>query len=181
MQSSAFVDLYEILQVSPNADSETIHRVYRILAQRCHPDNRETGNLETFQNLNTSYHILADPEKRAAYDVKHRETMRTTWKIFDQSTATDGVDAERRKRDGVLAILYRKRVGQPEHAFLTIKEMEDLLGVPREHLEFAIWYLRESQLIQRTDNGRFTITLKGVDAAEEILDRKGNLSLLTAA
>ena len=29
-----FVDYYEVLQISPNADDETVHRVYRIQAQR---------------------------------------------------------------------------------------------------------------------------------------------------
>ena len=33
------VDYYEVLQVSQNAEPETIHRVYRIMAARFHPDN----------------------------------------------------------------------------------------------------------------------------------------------
>jgi curved DNA-binding protein len=33
------VDYYEFLQISPNADVDTIHRVYRFLAARFHPDN----------------------------------------------------------------------------------------------------------------------------------------------
>jgi curved DNA-binding protein len=182
MQAPQFVDFYEVLQISPNADSETIHRIYRILAQRFHPDNQVTGNVETFKTLTDAYHTLADPERRAAYDVLHRDTRRLTWRIFDQSTAPMGVDGERRKREGVLTLLYRKRVSQPEQAFLMLKELEELLGVPKEHLEFTVWYLRESQLIQRADNGRFTITLKGVDAAEDALERKGGtVSLLTAA
>jgi Mn-dependent DtxR family transcriptional regulator len=93
-----------------------------------------------------------------------------------------GVDGERRKRDGVLTLLYRKRIATPEQPALMLKELEELLGVPKEHLEFTVWYLRESQLILRSDNGRFTITLKGVNEAEEVLERKNNtVSLLTSA
>ena len=177
-----FVDYYEILQISPNADPETIHRIYRILAQRFHPDNQQTGNQEMSQSLTEAYHTLTDPEKRAAYDVQHRDARRLTWRIFDQSTAPMGVDGERRKREGVLTLLYRKRVSEPEQQFILLRELEELLGVPKEHLEFTVWYLRESQLIQRADNGRFTITLKGVDAAEESLERKvATVSLLPAA
>jgi curved DNA-binding protein len=182
MQVPAFIDFYEVLQISPNADSDTIHRIYRILAQRFHPDNQETGNPENFKTLTDAYHTLTDPEKRAAYDVQHRESRRLTWRIFDQSTAPMGVDGERRKRDGVLTLLYRKRVATPDQPSLMLKDLEELLGVPKEHLEFTVWYLRESQLIQRADNGRFIITLKGVDAAEAALDRKsGTVSLLTSA
>ena len=32
-------DYYEVLQVSRNADFETIERVFRLLAKRYHPDN----------------------------------------------------------------------------------------------------------------------------------------------
>lgn len=66
------LDCYEILQLSPNADGETISRVYRLLAARYHPDNRETGNSEKFLRLSEAYQILSDPAKRARYDVGYR-------------------------------------------------------------------------------------------------------------
>ena len=40
------LDYYEVLQVNEKADPETIHRVFRLMAQRFHPDNGETGNAE---------------------------------------------------------------------------------------------------------------------------------------
>jgi len=36
-------DYYEILRVGPQADEETIERVFRTLAERFHPDNPGTG------------------------------------------------------------------------------------------------------------------------------------------
>jgi curved DNA-binding protein CbpA len=183
MDSRPFVDFYESLQVSCTADAETIHRVYRILAQRFHPDNRETGNLDVFRSLTDAYHVLGDPIRRAAYDVRYGEVRRVVWKIFDQSTSAHGVDSERRKRDGVLALLYRRRVSDPHQPTVSLKEMEELLGVPREHLEFALWYLRENQHLQRTDNARYSITPKGVDAAEVSMARRADppVSLLSSA
>src|ERR1039458_3494646 len=41
-------DYYEIMQLSPRADLQTINRVYRIMATRYHPDNRESGDQEKF-------------------------------------------------------------------------------------------------------------------------------------
>jgi curved DNA-binding protein len=182
MQPGAFVDFYETLQISPNADPDTVHRVYRILAQRCHPDNLETGNSEMFRAISEAYETLSDPQRRAAYDVQHRENRRITWRIFDQSTSTQGVEAERRKRQGILSLLYRKRLTLPDQPFLTLKDFEDLLGVPREHLEFTLWYLKEGQYIQRTDNGRHSITLKGVDLAEIMSERRTEpVPMLSAA
>lgn len=166
MESGAFVDHYETLQISPNADIDTIHRVYRILAQRYHPDNLETGNAELFRAASEAYRMLSDPERRAAYDVQHRELRRLTWRIFDQSTSTQGVEAEKLKRNGILSLLYRKRVMAPEQPWVTLREFEELLGVPKEHLEFSLWYLKEAQFVHRSDSGRHTITLRGVEFAE---------------
>jgi curved DNA-binding protein CbpA len=167
-----FVDHYETMQISPNADLDTVLRVYRILAQRFHPDNRETGSSDTFHALTAAYQVLSDPEKRAAFDIEHRATRRLTWKIFDQTAAVQGVDAERRKRSGILALLYRKRVAQPDQPSMNLKEFEELLGVPKEHLEFTLWYLKEGGFVIRADNGRATITLKGVDLAESLAEAR---------
>jgi curved DNA-binding protein len=181
MQSGTFIDFYEILQVSPNADADTIHRVYRILAQRFHPDNLETGSAEHFREISDAYRQLIDPELRAAFDVRHREVRKVTWRVFDQTNSGQGIEAERRKRQGILSLLYRRRVAQPEQAFITLKEFEDLLGIPREHLEFALWYLKEGQFITRTDNGRYGITLQGVDLAESLPDRRESPPMVGAS
>ena len=64
----SFTDYYELLQISPNAELETIHRVFRLLAMRYHPDNPETGDPAKFLELTQAYEVLKDPEKRCAYD-----------------------------------------------------------------------------------------------------------------
>ena len=71
-----FVDYYEVLQVSPNADVETIRRIYRLQARRFHPDNLETGDAETFKKVSAAYEILSDPKRRELYDQEHRQARR---------------------------------------------------------------------------------------------------------
>jgi len=166
--STESLDCYEVLQLSPNADLDTIHRVYRLLAQRLHPDNADTGDGNAFKRLVTAYRVLSDPEQRAAYDVRHRSRTRRYWRIFDQSTAGDGPDAEKRKRHGILSLLYTKRVREPNQPHLTIMEIEELLACPRDHLECSLWYLKENAWIQRGDNGRYVITATGFDQAEAL-------------
>jgi curved DNA-binding protein CbpA len=46
--SEKFLDFYELMQISPNAEPETVQRVYRMLAARYHPDNTQTGDPELF-------------------------------------------------------------------------------------------------------------------------------------
>ncbi|MBV8820086.1 MAG: hypothetical protein JO022_17105 [Acidobacteriaceae bacterium] len=66
----------------------------------------------------------------------------------------------------MLLIMYTRRRNEPAHPAMTLHEMEDLLGCPKEHLEFGLWYLKEKGYIVRGDNARYSITAAGVEAAE---------------
>jgi len=165
-KAEAVPDYYELLQISPNADPDMIHRVYRLLAQRYHPDNTESGDEGAFRAITDAYRVLSDPEKRAGYDVNLHAYRQVRWKIFDQRQAAMGKLAEKSKRKGIIELLYTKRCNEPEKPTLNLHELEDLLGCPREHLEFSLWYLKENGLVARMDNGRFAVTAKGVDWAE---------------
>jgi hypothetical protein len=167
LESEAPPDYYEVLQLSPRADADAIHRVFRVLAQRYHPDNRESGNEDAFRDVMSAYEVLSDPERRAAFDAKRIENNKTRWRIFNQPQAAVGMEAEKSKRRGILSLLYLKRVGDPHQPLMGLHEFEELLDCPREQLEFTLWYLKESGLILRFDNGRYGITIKGVDHAEE--------------
>ena len=158
---------YEILQVNTNADPDTIHRVYRILATRYHPDNAETGDSERFQKLVAAYRILSNPETRAAIDVCHRQRDRRHWSIFESASVTTGAAAEKRKRAALLQAFYAKRAADPDQAALSIRDLEDVLGCPREHLQFPLWYLKEGGYIVRSDNSKYQITIKGAELAEK--------------
>lgn len=160
------IDYYELLQINPKADIEMIHRVYRLQAQRFHPDNRDTGDASMFKLITKAYRTLHDPETRAAYDLKINGIRQKRWKIFDQPLQAVGVAAEKRKRLGILGMLYTKRAQEPATPHVSVREFEDLLGVPKEHLEFSLWYLRESGCLTRTDNGKYAITVKGIDELE---------------
>jgi hypothetical protein len=160
------LDCYEIMQLSPKASADTIHRVHRILAQRYHPDTPDTGNAEMFIQLTAAARILSDPERRAKYDARYHATRQLHWKIFDQAEAANGPQAERVKRRGILGLLYAKASHDIERSGMTALEFEEILGCPREHLQAALWYLKGKGFIQRSDNGRFTITVPGFDEME---------------
>ncbi len=160
------LDLYEVLQLNPKADPDTIHRVYRLMAQRFHPDNKDTGDEEEFKRITRAYEILGDPGRRASYDAQFSDARERQWKIFHSAEGARGLPSEKPKRFAILHALYLKRVRDPHAPTLGVFELEDLLAVPREHLEFALWYLKERGFILRGDNNRYQITIAGVDHAE---------------
>jgi hypothetical protein len=97
-------DCYEVMQLSPNADAETISRVYRLLAFRYHPDNKESGNSDMFLRLSAAYEILSDPKKRANYDAAHRASKPVRTKAFTEAAAPARSDREkRRNHENVMA------------------------------------------------------------------------------
>src|SRR5712691_32503 len=95
-ESTSDCDYYERLQISTNAEPETIHRVYRLLAPRFHPDNLETGNESRFREITEAYQTLSDPEKRAQYDIIHEHRRQQRWRLVSQSAKSDNdFDAEK--------------------------------------------------------------------------------------
>ena len=160
---AGFRDYYETLQLSPNADEETISRVFRMLVKRYHPDNADTGNTKKFNELMDAYRILSDLEKRAAYDVRYEENRATVLKIFDEASATDSFESDRRVCEGILSLLYVARRRDPDRGGVGVIQMERLLGCPSQHLEFPLWYLRQKTWVERLENGLIAITAAGVD------------------
>ncbi len=63
-------DLYEVLDVSRDADQSEIKKAYRKLAKQHHPDlNPNNPEAEqNFKEVNAAYEILSDEEKRSRYD-----------------------------------------------------------------------------------------------------------------
>jgi hypothetical protein len=159
-------DYYEVLQVSRNADLDTVHRIFHVLAQRYHPDNRETGDDRLFRRVVEAHGVLSHVERRAAYDVRLLSQDKARLKIFESLESTQGVQAEIRKRKGILRLLYTKRLTDPAQPAMRGREFVELLGCPAEHLEFSLWFLRETKLILRADNNQFAITVQGVEAFE---------------
>jgi hypothetical protein len=160
------VDYYELLQVSRRADADTIRRVYHLMAQRYHPDNHETGNDELFRQIVKAHEVLSDPARRAAFDLQLASHDQARLHLFENWQGTRGVQAEVIKRQAILRLLYNQRFSDAERPWIVLRDFENLMGCPREHLEFSFWVLRENKLVTRGDNARYEITYQGVAAVE---------------
>jgi len=168
MNQDAPVDYYETLQISTSAEPETIHRVYRLLAQRFHPDNKDTGSDSRFRFLAEAYRVLSDPEERARYDLVHKGQQQERWRLVSRGAeAENDFSIEQRVRLTVLEVLYTRRRTEEREPGIFPTDLEKLTGRPREHLEFTIWYLIQKKLVQRSDNSLLLITADGVDYLED--------------
>lgn len=170
MATSEFIDYYELLQISPKAELETVQRVYKMMALRYHPDNQETGDLAQFLLLNHAYETLADPRRREEYDFLHgtrRSEPLAPSKVFETKDFEGGVDGESNRRMGVLCYLYSRRRNNPDDPGLTAWELTETMSFAREDMVFAIWYLQEHNYIRQDDRNDYSITGHGVDFVEK--------------
>lgn len=168
MSDAAVPDHYETLQISPNADADTVQRVFRLLAQRYHPDNQATGNEGRFRDVHDAYLVLSDPEQRARYDVAYASVREDRWRIVRAGApAENDFDAEQRNRRTVLEILYTRRRMEPSRPGVSPLDLAQMTGLPHEHLEFTAWYLVQKKCVARDDQSNLIITAEGVDYLEE--------------
>lgn len=159
-------DLYELLQISPYAGSETIHRIYRFLAARYHPDNPETGNAEMFHKVKTAYDVLSHSERRAKYDATRSGELRAANPLSKSIDFMDDIEGEINRRLALLAVLYSRRRTSPRYPETSLMEIETLMGFPRDYLDFTTWYLVKKGYIHQADNADYTLTVAGVDYVE---------------
>jgi curved DNA-binding protein CbpA len=162
------IDYYEVLQVSTGAEPETINRVYRMLAQRFHPDNQQTGNESRFRTIVEAYTVLSDPEKRAQYNVAHERRRQDRWRLVSTGAQTENdFEMEQVVRLTVLEVLYTKRRMDASNPGIYWGEFEALTGRPREHLEFTIWYLQQKKFVMVDDKTRVHLTVEGAEYLEQ--------------
>ena len=159
---------YEVLQVSRAAQPLIITKAYRLLAAFYHPDNKETGDRETFQKVVSAYRVLCDPVRRAAYD---RDTFEPSSPPPSNGGPREPELSERRTEDErdlrrqLLQALYNLRRTEPHRPSLPLMVIPDLFGCSIDEAQFTLWYLRGKKFMEMTDDG-MVITVAGVDYVE---------------
>jgi hypothetical protein len=105
--------------------------------------------------------------------VNYDGLRRERWRFA--ATAAPGendFDREQQMRCITLEILYTQRRTDPGKPSKSNLDLAELTGVPREHLEFTLWYLVQRKLVLRDDQSNLTITADGVDYVEHAMGTK---------
>jgi curved DNA-binding protein CbpA len=169
MEETVVTDYYEILEISSNASADTVERVFRYLARRYHPDHPETGNAQKFSEVVKAYEVLRDPAKRAQYDVNYKYRLEYSTKLAVEASDKDSIEFDTVIQEQLLSILYVKRRRNMLNPGVGNLELQRLTACPSEHIEFHLWYLKESGWIARLENGLLAITVSGVNKAAMLI------------
>ena len=86
-------DYYEILGVDRNAGQKQIKEAYRRLAFQFHPDRHkdDPGTAERMKEINESYAVLSDPNKRREYDALRQTYGSSAYGQFRQSYSEEDI------------------------------------------------------------------------------------------
>ena len=161
-------DYYDVLQISTNAEPETVNRVYRMLAQRYHPDNQQSGNENRFRKVTEAYSVLSDPEKRAKYDVLHQKQRDDRWRLVASGAQSENdFEMEQIVRLSILEALYTKRRLEPMSPGIPFRDFEKMTSRAREHLEFTIWFLLKKKFVEYDDKSSLSLTVEGAEYLEQ--------------
>jgi hypothetical protein len=174
-------DHYEILRLGPQADEETIERVYRTLADRFHPDTPSTGDPETFLRVREAYETLSNPVKRAEYNALRQYNRGLTRFRLQGREFFAGVVGEQNRRLAALCLLYRQRVSTHESPGLTLLDLEQSTGCTREELTSALWYLCEKKWAKLGESTEYSITAEGFDVVEDKIEERFEFRALATA
>jgi curved DNA-binding protein CbpA len=153
--------------------------MFRYLAQRYHPDNRETGDRNRFDVVVEAHNTLRDPIKRAQYDIQHGNHSNLRWKLVNEASDRNGIERDVDIQNRLLSLFYVKRRQNISEPGIGNFELERMIGCPAEHLQFHLWYMKEKGWIVRTESGMLAITVEGVDRANSEHHAEVTKKLLT--
>jgi curved DNA-binding protein CbpA len=158
-----FQDYYGVLGVEPTSDSDTIQKAYTQLAQKYHPNTPGTGNKESFEAVNLAYEVLANPVTRREFDTLKGIGPREGPPKFSGADFFNAFGRDTGLRSALLCVLYDRRRTKPFTPALSLRHLESLLDTTTEEMNFALWYLKQRNLVVMDDKSSMQITVDGMD------------------
>jgi curved DNA-binding protein len=160
-----FIDLYNVLQVSPNCSARVLETAYHALAKKYHPDHSDAPDVAKLTEVIEAYGVLRSPEERSEYNLHYASLTG-----FDFSPAPEEeVEAEKSALSDadahakILQMLYKQRRENASDPGVPRYLVQEALNCSDEIYVFHLWYLREKGFILTTEQGTLAITIEGVD------------------
>ena len=173
MKKTNNIDLYGILQVTPNADITVIDAAHKALMKRYHPDHGGNGDMAA--KLNEAKDVLLNSKRRKEYDDQMHDRVGGTignYKVLE--LIAEGGFGKTYKGEH----LYLKEPVCIKHSHYISKEDEEILRKEAK----AIWDLRHHGLpairdMVRLEDSSFALVMSYIPGPtlEKIIDKNKKL------
>lgn len=157
-----FQDHYEVLSVEHKAGSEAIQAAYARLSAKFHPKNGSTPDQEKFEAVTLAFEVLSDPELRRDFD-KIKGISGDDKPRFSGLSFFDLYVRDTSLRIALLCVLYDRRRLKPFTPSLSMRHLESILNATSIDLNFALWYLKQKDMVSSDDKSSLQITVAGMD------------------
>ena len=161
-----FQDHYKVLDINPKSNMEAIQQAYGKLAEKYDPRNAKTGDQAKFDAINLAYEVLSDPGLRAEFDKIKSGGEEKAEFTFSGLDFFGALGHETALRAALLCVLYDRRRLKPFTPGLSMRRVENMLETTAEGLSFALWYLKQRNLVTSDDKSNLLITAEGMDYLE---------------
>lgn len=157
-----FQDHYDILGVEHNAPSEAIQAAYARLSAKFHPKNGTAPDQEKFDTVTLAFEVLCNPELRREFD-KIKGIGGDEKPRFSGLSFFDLYVRDTNLRVALLCVLYDRRRLKPFTPSLSMRHLESILNATSVDLNFALWYLKQKEMVSADDKSSLQITTAGMD------------------
>jgi len=161
-----FQDHYTVLDVDPKATLDAIHQAYGKLAEKYHPRNPATGDQSKFDAINLAYEVLCDSGLRHDFDKLKGVGEDKAEFSFSGLEFFEALGRETALRTALLCLLYDRRRLKPFTPGISMRRVENILECTSEGLNFALWYLKQRNMVASDDKSNLQITVDGMDYLE---------------
>lgn len=173
-----FQDHYAVLGIESTAGSDEVHRAYSQLAQKFHPNNKDTADPEKFAAVNQAYEVLMDPAARQAFDVVRSGGKDEGVFVFSGDEFFQSLENEAARRSCILCLLYDRRRKKPSTPGLSFRLVESLVKASADQLQFSIWCLKQRGYVASDDKSNLLITFQGIEHLEKHLPKLGDVTAM---
>lgn len=126
---------YQVLNVSPRADSEEIRKAYRKKAKAAHPDvNSHPDAQDKFVIIAEAFEILSDPEKRSVYDNRLRRD-RVQSSAARAAARSSGTSNSRANQERYEAWVRQAKARAQTNARMSYKDFQNKSRVEKAEME----------------------------------------------
>jgi curved DNA-binding protein CbpA len=160
-----FQDHYEVLGVDHKAGSDAIQAAYARLADKYNPKTGAVPDAEKSEAISLAFEVLSDPQLRGDFD-KLKGIGQEDKPKFSGLQFFEAYRRDAHLRVGLLCVLYDRRRTKPFTPSLSMRHLEAIFSATTQELNFALWYLKQRDLVMADDKSSLQITVDGMDYLE---------------
>jgi curved DNA-binding protein CbpA len=135
------VDYYAILRVSAQASPEEVHRAYRALAMKYHPDrNPAPEAAATMARINEAYAVISEPARRRRYDERNRMSCASDLSLPILAAARASILRHRWSvlQDDMSTLVIEQGSRRVRVSFVDKLSNDQLRRLSRQYMGFAV-------------------------------------------